>query len=337
MGMVRRYAVLAVVAATALGVSPGLAHAQAGADKQAQALFDEGQKLMAERRYAEACDRFAQSDRVQPSGSAVANLADCLEKQGLTASAWRRFKDAQARAARENKADIAKYLADRIAQLEPKLSRVTVAPSEKDAGIVAVTLDGAELPRSDWRDAPVDPGPHVVQVAAAGKSAFTKSIDVGRNGARVTIDVPPLEDAPAATPTQPAPAPVPPTPPSPEREPPSSWSTQKTLALVAAGVGVAGVAAGSVLGLQAKSKNDDALSSGCSGSTCPTQAGVDASSNAANAGTLSTIFFAAGGAALAGGVVLWLTAPSPSASSSALRVTPHLGAQSAGLVVGGGW
>src|ERR1700722_15525033 len=85
-------AVLLVAAFPAL--FPGAARAQADSDKRAASLFEEGRKLMADRRYSEACPKFAESERLAPSGGAVLNLADCLEKLGHLAGAWRRFNEA---------------------------------------------------------------------------------------------------------------------------------------------------------------------------------------------------------------------------------------------------
>ena len=48
-------------------------------------------RLMMEKRYAEACEAFAASDRVGPSIAAKMKLADCEEKRGRLATAWATF------------------------------------------------------------------------------------------------------------------------------------------------------------------------------------------------------------------------------------------------------
>jgi hypothetical protein len=98
--------------------------------------------------------------------------------------------------------------------------------------------------------------------------------------------------------------------------------TQRVLALVAGGVGVLGIGAGTVFGLSSKSKHDEAEKY-CDGPRCVDQRGVDAGNDAYSAGTLSTVCMAIGGAALAGGAVLWFTAKRPEqAPATALGVGP---------------
>jgi hypothetical protein len=99
-----------------------------------------------------------------------------------------------------------------------------------------------------------------------------------------------------------------------------------------------GVALGSVFGLQAKSKNDEALQpQNCRTSSLCTPQGLSLTDDAKSAATISTIAFAAGGAALAAGVVLWLTAPSGGASRTGVRLAPAVGSGYGGVALGGAW
>jgi hypothetical protein len=109
------------------------------------------------------------------------------------------------------------------------------------------------------------------------------------------------------------------------REPTQSSSsgglgTQRTLALVAGGVGLAGVAVGSIFGFKSKSDHDEAEKF-CDGSQCRDARGVSAGEAAHAAGNVSTIAMIAGGAGLAAGITLWFTAPK-AARSTALSVAP---------------
>jgi hypothetical protein len=92
----------------------------------------------------------------------------------------------------------------------------------------------------------------------------------------------------------------------------------KTLAIVAAGVGVAGVAVGSIAGVIAIGKHSDADRQ-CPKDTyhgqCPTQEGADSWNAARSAGNVSTIGFVIGAAGLAGAVVLWIAAPKASVAA----------------------
>jgi tetratricopeptide (TPR) repeat protein len=105
------------------------------------------------------------------------------------------------------------------------------------------------------------------------------------------------------------------------------------LGMAAAGLG--GLSVGGVYGFIAKSKNDQA-SEMCNGSVCPDQRGVTLTEEAHRAARVSTMSFIAGGALVAGGVGLFIFAPSRSRERmerAGIRITPGLG----GLAISGVW
>jgi hypothetical protein len=140
---------------------------------------------------------------------------------------------------------------------------------------------------------------------------------------------------PSATPAAPgSPAPVPA-----EAPPAPAGSSLRTWGWIAGGVGVAGVAAGSVFGLMAISKNAATKQSGggtCDSSNACDQADKNARDTARTLGDVSTVAFVVGGVGLATGAVLLLVAPSSHASSG-VRAYPVVGASDAGLAVEGRW
>src|SRR4051812_6941365 len=57
----------------------------------AQALFDEGKRLMGLAKYAEACPKLVESQRIDPGGGTSFAIALCHEAEGKTATAWADF------------------------------------------------------------------------------------------------------------------------------------------------------------------------------------------------------------------------------------------------------
>lgn len=158
-------------------------------------------------------------------------------------------------------------------------------------------------------------------------------------GAKASVEVPPLlEDklVPAATGTTAGtgPAPAAPAPVLPPSAASSTGSTQRVLGVLVAGVGVAGIAVGSVFGVMAGSQKNDAASQ-CNGSVC-NATGISDLNDARTKATVLTVGFIAGGALLAGGVVLYLVAPR-APTRTGLGVGPGADGSVAGLTLRGGW
>ena len=338
----RSRSALALVVAVALFGASLPAFAQSASDKaQAVALFDEGKKLVKDGKYAEACPKFELSEKLDPGVGTLGSLADCYERAGKIASAWTTWRETASAAAAKGQADREKYARDKAKALEAKVPHFTISvPNDAKAPGLVVRFAGT---KSDllWDIAiPADPGTYTIEASAPGKKPYTTTMTLTAGAAPVTITIPPLEagSGPSTMPT-PTPTPTPveatPTPTTDTNATPatttttmttdvggSSGSSQKTIAYVVGGVGVVGIVVGSIFGLKAKSKNSDA-DANCrpDDPTRCNSVGVQASDDAHSAATISTIAFAAGGAALVAGAVLWFTAPKdkePSAPSVGL-------------------
>jgi hypothetical protein len=207
----RRRAGALIAWTLALGISsaaPARADNNPADQALAQTLFDRGRELMAAKKYVEACEKFAESERLEPSVGTELNLGLCYESQGKTASAWAAYRAAGARARRDGRRDREQAARDRATALEPKLSRVsmTLAPGADLPGI-DVRLDGTLLGRATWDvAAPIDPGSHVIEVRAPGYRNWTSRFDVAATAAhQITIPmlvvdpVPASSNAPTAT------------------------------------------------------------------------------------------------------------------------------------------
>jgi serine/threonine-protein kinase len=171
-------------------------------------------QLRASGHEADACPKFAESKNLVPAIGVTLYLADCYEKTGRNASAWREFREAEqlARAHEDKRAEVA---STRAAALEPKVNRLTIATSAAEAKPgKEIRLDGAPLPAAFW-NAPlaVDPGDHVVTVAAGSQPVRTLNVHVEPENLLTILKVediaPPLAPAtPAAPAAVPASAPA---------------------------------------------------------------------------------------------------------------------------------
>jgi len=287
----------------------------------AEALFRDGRTLYDQGKYPAACAKFAESQKLDPAPGTLLNLGGCYEKNGQTASAWATFKEAMAAAHVKGRTDWEDLARTRAAALEPTLSRLTIAVASKADGL-AVTRDGNAVGSAEWGTAiPVDPGSHVVDAQAPSRKPFHQSIDVPSGGASLTVTVNEMDPADEGGGGTPGP-----------ETPSSSGSTQRTIGFVVGGLGVIGIGIGTVFGLSAMSKENDATKNHCDASDHCDQTGVQLGKDAQSAATASTIAFAVGGVAIAGGVLLYFTAPKgSSAPTVGLRASTIPGGGAVGI------
>ncbi len=284
----------------------------------AQKLFDEAMSLMDAKRFAEACPRFEQSQKLDPGMGTQFRLAECLEAAGSIGSAWRLFDAVATEAERAGRADRRSQATERRVALERRVPWLKLRVSASLAALpgFAVMRDGQPMTATEFgRLSAIDPGGHTLSVSATGKKSWQTTFRALEGGS-VEIEVPPLE-----TEAQPE-ANNPLTPRAAAGEDPGLG--QKIAAIGVGGFGLASIGAGIGLGLLASSTWDDALA-GCEGGST-TRCGPEAIADGETAGTLailSTVGFVVGGVAIAAAPVLWLTAPSePSPAVTALRFTP---------------
>ena len=185
---------------------------------------------------------------------------------------------------------------------------------------------------------PVDPGTYAVTARAPHKKEWRGELVVPeKSTAAVTFSVPALADeAPTPPPPQAVTAAPPPTPEVSGGEGGGNW--RMPAALVAGGVGLAGLAVGAVFGLRTLSKEKDADAE-CEGRYCSPK-GLDLHDQSRQASTVSTVGFAVGAVGLGLGTYFLLSSggKAPAApKAGALEWAPRVSKQGLGLQLEGTW
>jgi tetratricopeptide (TPR) repeat protein len=328
------------------------AAAQSDNKALAEQLFTQGKDLAKAGDWAAACPKFEASLRYDPALGTRLNLATCYEKVGKLASAWALYKESVDLARKAGDDKRRTFAAKQVSALEPRLPRLTiVAPAAAPSGLVVTrggtTVDAALFGAPTF----VDPGEHEIVASAPGYEPWTGTIVVAEGKAQtITIpdltlakpepdgdkdlvepDLPPDGDGPDG-PDGPGPMP------GPEGR---GGGSRKLIGLATAGGGLLLIGAGLYFGNSASGSYADAKDA-CGGDLICDNADDLARSealvdDARSAATKSTILTGVGAAALVGGVILWLTAPSGDEprDATAWRISPAVGPDRATLVLGG--
>jgi hypothetical protein len=325
---------------TALGSTGENALAQSAADRAtAQALFDQGKELRDQGQIEQACPKFAESLRLDPTVGTRFNLADCYERTRRLASAWTHFLEVAAATELAGQAQRAAAARARAEALAKRLPKLRITPSSRVAGLT-IRVDGTELREAAWStDVPADLGSHDIEATAPGHEPWRKSIVIDAEGAKIALEVPALVERPDGAGSGGEGVRGPESGDSSQAGGAGSSSAVATTGLVLGGVGLAALVAGGAFGLVAMSKKSDV------DELCPdydncTVEGIETNDEATLYGHLSTVGFVAGGALLVTGLIMWLAAPAEAEPSSpeqphelALRVRPVVGIEGIGLAL----
>jgi serine/threonine-protein kinase len=232
---------------------PSVAAAQASASSEAAAetLYLEAERLVESGRFALACKKFLESQRLDPQLGTLLHLADCYEQNGQTASSWVTFREAAELATRKGDARVEVAKA-RVEGLTSRLSMLTIeVPSESDVPGLGLSRDGQPVPPAMWgTPIPVDPGKTRLTADAAGREPWVQELEITQPG-QTLVRVPVL-------------APRPPPPPPSEVAKTSSGSTgartgtMTTLGWLAVATGAVGLGVGGTLAAVAASRGADA-------------------------------------------------------------------------------
>jgi hypothetical protein len=337
-------------------------NALAQSDEQraaARSLATEGATAFDQGRYQDAVDLFGRAETLlhapphllflARSHAKLGQLVKAREaymkivKEALPPNAPPAFRNAQASANEELRA------------IEPRIASLTVKlEGDKGATDVAVLVDGTPINLVLVGVAqPIDPGQHRIEAGATGLRAEAQSVTLG-DGERKSIVLslkavpgaaPLVAVAPApVTPAEPATAPTPaatssPAPADQGAAPASDDKSGLRIgSYVAFGVGVVGLAAGTLFTLQSSSKREDADAkfeecggeSGCHTGNPISEQVTKLDDDARSAMTLGIVGFAVGGVGIATGATLFILSSGGSEERRA-GVEPYVGFGVAGV------
>ncbi len=350
---------LGIVASLALASGDARADEPTAADiASARKIGFEGIQLAEKGNCAAAIDKLARAEKLFHAPTTLGRLGECqvltgkivegteslgrVAREELAANAPAAFLTARARARKQ------------LSLATPKLAHAKIIVKAPPDANVSVTVDSAPVNAANLgEDRVLDPGPHVVEATAPGYFKAHAEINLQEGGSeqvtlKLIVDpeaaraarVAAATASPSPSPSASASASPPPssTPVTETRAPAAEASgPNRTLAYVVLGVGVVGLGVGTVFGLDAMSKRND-LSSACPNKSCRAseQSNID---SAKSAGTISTIAFGVGGAAVILGGVLFFTASSSSSTAPVgaalppkLVARPYFDIGSAGVV-----
>jgi hypothetical protein len=204
-----------------------------------------------------------------------------------------------------------------------------------DLVAVHVTVDGAPLTEKlEGRALRVEPGSHTFTFTVPDSPTVTQTfvLKEGEKERRerivigATAKTTPAASSAAATSLTPPPVPA-----------SSGWTSTQWIGVSVAGAGVVGLGVGAVFGLLTGSAWSNAKDA-CGGDTshCRDVSGATSDKNTAlSDSTISLVGYAAGGALLVGGAVLFFTGAHHDASTTGVVVTPAVAPGQGGVAIRG--
>jgi hypothetical protein len=291
--------------------------AQSANDKaKAEALFNEGMRLFNRGKFASACAKLEASVDLFSGIGNRGKLAECYERDGRTASAWRLYQDVEQQARRMNDDARATVAAQRALALESRLARLTIAPGPTvEVKGFAIQRNRVEQPPRLFHIAvPVDPGAIRIRASAPGYQSFGITVMIAE-GESKTVTIPPLALIPAKD---------------------GGLGTGRIVALSLVGVGAVSLLGGSTyVGWSARSRWAD-VPEACRNGTSPCTAEDIAVGNEANRrANIANIMGAVGVAAVATGVFIWWRSGKGKGARNdrSVQLIPALGPDHVGVLV----
>lgn len=292
---------------TALAVSSAARAATPQDRAAAREHLTQAQDLKKQGQLAEALPHFEESQRLDPKLTTALDLADCAELAGKLVEAESYWAAARDQAKREEKPQSRARAEQRLAAVEKRVAHLSLQLAANAPAGTQVLRDDLPLDQASLGTAQaLNPGDHLVVVKATGHddAKYPVKLAEGDNQTLAIAAGPAIAAAPPPPPPPPLRVVAPP-PPQPQDS--GSGSGQRTVGLIAGGVGLVSLGVGIPLwyvgyrdGNSYGPTADQQLLSG-------------------------QILVIGGGALLVTGAVLFLTAPSGSTAKSArLPIAPTL-------------
>ncbi|HEY6560210.1 MAG TPA: hypothetical protein VI072_23155 [Polyangiaceae bacterium] len=274
------------------------AAAEADPEAAAEALFRSGREAAADGDHAQACQRFRESQRLQPAAGTVLNLAICEEQLGQLVEAWQHYHAAlDSLPAGDSRREIARA---RLAKLDARLPRFVVQKTASAPPRTRVRLGRVVFNENSFGvPIPVNPGTHAWVVSSPGRAGRTYTRKV-EEGERLTLRVEPGAPLPE---------------PNGERAGAPARSGSKLLGYSLIGVGAASLAVSGVTALMALDRGRT-VDDECSGRDC-TREGLRAADQGGTLVTWCTVSFVFGVLGAGSGTYLVLSGSSASSAGYA--------------------
>jgi hypothetical protein len=311
----------------------------------ARAAATQGQAAFENKRWAEALDLFTRAESLVHSPVHLLYKARALVELGQLVKARETYLSLSREPLTSSAPAVLKAREDAVkeeALLGPRLANLTVKVEGAGAAEASVVMDGVNVPAALIGVArPADPGQHTLQATGNGLTSEPQTVTLKEGGvATVTLQLKPTASAaPVVPPLTPEPAPAPATSTTAALDTSDvgkSGNGLRTASYVAFGVGVAGIAVGTVFALKASSKYSDgnALCNGqdpCELSSADAAQREQLGKDGDSAKTMSIIGFVAGGVGVAAGTTLFILSGKKESEPARAGVHPWIGLGSVGL------
>jgi hypothetical protein len=301
--------------------APAFAQSDAENRATARALAGQGQEALDAKDFAKAEDSFRRADALFHAPTLLLGLARAQAAEGKFVESWESYNRIVLEGVTSTPV-FAKALDDakkEIASVEGRRSRVTITVTGSTSP--NVTMDNSPMKNEALGVALfVNPGTHTIQVGADGFNPATRTFAVAEGQSEnvaIALEAAPVAVAPPPPVVAPAPPPV----------DTGSHGASHVPAIVAFGVGGAGLVAAVVTGVLAIGDHDS-LKNACPDAKCgPAQ--QSKLNDYHTMGLVSTIGVIAAGVGVAVGTTLWIVeSKQPKAQSAS--VTPYIGLGSIG-------